>query len=68
MAFDSYAAIEARTSEACDAINDGWYVNCVQTAGAFFAGYTDGGMEARQKGHEQQGPYRRVRGLNSRVY
>ena len=30
MAFNSYAAIEARISEACDAIHDGWYTNFVQ--------------------------------------
>ncbi len=49
MAFDSYAAIEARISEAFDATDDGWYTNCVQAAGAFFAGYTDGGMERVKK-------------------
>ena len=27
MAFNSYAVIEARISEACDAIHDGWYTN-----------------------------------------
>ncbi len=32
MAFNSYAAIEERISEACDAIHDGWYLNCTQAA------------------------------------
>ena len=35
MASDSYAAIEERISEACDAIHDGWYTNCVQAANAY---------------------------------
>ena len=35
MAFNSYAAVEARISEACDAIHDGWYTNCVQAASAY---------------------------------
>ena len=35
MAFNSYAAIEAKISEACDAIHDGWYSNCVQAASAY---------------------------------
>ena len=35
MAFNSYAAIEARISEACDAIHDGWCTNCVQAASAY---------------------------------
>ena len=35
MAFNSYAAIEARINEACDAIHDGWYTNCVQAASAY---------------------------------
>ena len=35
MAFNSYAAIEARFSEACDAIHDGWYTNCVQAASVY---------------------------------
>ena len=35
MAFNSYATIEARISEACDAIHDGWYTNCTQAASAY---------------------------------
>ena len=35
MAANSYAAIEERISEACDAIHDGWYTNCVQAANAY---------------------------------
>ena len=35
MTFNSYAAIEARINEACDAIQDGWYTNCVQAASAY---------------------------------
>lgn len=35
MGFNSYAAFEARTSEACDAIYDGWYTNCTQAASAY---------------------------------
>ena len=35
MAFDSFATIEARISEACDAIHDGWYTNCTQAASAY---------------------------------
>ena len=35
MAFSSYAAIEARISEACDAIHDGWYTNYVQVASVY---------------------------------
>ena len=35
MAFNSYAAIEARISEACDAIHDGWYTNSTQAASAY---------------------------------
>ena len=35
MAFNSYPAIEARISEACDAIHDGWYTNCTQAASAY---------------------------------
>lgn len=35
MAFDSYIAIEARTTDACDSIYDGWYTNCTQAAKAY---------------------------------
>ncbi len=35
MAFNSYTAIEGRISEACDAIHDGWYTNCVEAASAY---------------------------------
>lgn len=35
MAFDSYVAIEARINKACDAIYDGWYINCVQAANVY---------------------------------
>ena len=35
MASNSYAAIEKKFSEACDAIYDGWYINCVQVANAY---------------------------------
>ena len=35
MAFNSYAAIEARISETCDAIHDGWCTNCVQAASVY---------------------------------
>ena len=32
MAFNSYTTIEEQISEACDAIHDGWYLNCTQAA------------------------------------
>ncbi len=35
MAFNSYATIEARISEDCDAIHDGCYTNCTQAASAY---------------------------------
>ncbi len=35
MAFNSYSAIEGQISEACDAIHNGWYTNCVQAASAY---------------------------------
>ncbi len=35
MAFDFYTAIEARISEVCDAIHDGWYTNCVQATNVY---------------------------------
>ena len=35
MTSDSYAAIEEKISQACDAIYDGWYTNCIQVANAY---------------------------------
>lgn len=35
MAFNSYTALEARVSEACDVIHDGWYTNCAHAANAY---------------------------------
>ena len=35
MVFNFYAAIEARISEACDSIHNGWYTNCTQAASAY---------------------------------
>lgn len=35
IAFNSYAVIEARISETCNAIHDSWYKNCIQAASIY---------------------------------
>ena len=74
MAFNSYAAIEARISEACDAIHDGWYSNCTQAATAYevpirrLRRRVEWKRVKKYTSIYQQSSYRRAGRCNSRVY
>ena len=73
MAFNSYATIEARISEACDAIHDGWYTKlytsckCIRCSNSSVTMRVEWKRVKKYTSIHHQSPYRGARGCTYRL-